>query len=102
MAAALPVGGALALGPAFITVFTLFGGIYLNVDSIPQGAGWIRYIDFIYYAFSALTVNEFGGDVHFTCGEGESRCLESGKDVLELYSFENIKVGTQVGSQFGL
>ena len=67
MAAALPVGAALALGPASITIFTLFGGIYLNVDSIPKGARWIKYIDFIYYAFSALAANEFGGDVKFTC-----------------------------------
>ena len=47
MAAALPVGAALALGPASITIFTLFGGIYLNVDSILKGARWIKYIDFI-------------------------------------------------------
>ena len=102
MAASLPVGAALALGPASITIFTLFGGIYLNVDSIPKGAGWIKYIDFIYYAFSALAANEFGGDVKFTCSEGEIRCLENGREILELYSFENVKVGTQVGAQFGL
>jgi len=36
------LSAALALGPAGITVFTLFGGIYLNLDSIPAGAGWIR------------------------------------------------------------
>lgn len=102
MAASLPVGAALALGPASITIFTLFGGIYLNVDSIPKGAGWIKYIDFIYYAFSALAANEFGGDVKFTCVEGEIRCLENGREILELYSFENVKVGTQVGAQFGL
>ena len=102
MAASLPVGAALALGPASITIFTLFGGIYLNVDSIPKGAGWIKYIDFIYYAFSALAANEFGGDVKFTCLEGEIRCLENGREILELYSFENVKVGTQVGAQFGL
>jgi len=102
MAAALPVGAALALGPASITIFTLFGGIYLNVDSIPKGAGWIKYIDFIYYAFSALAANEFGGDVQFTCLEGEIRCLENGREILELYSFESVKVGSQIGAQFGL
>ena len=102
MAAALPVGAALALGPASITIFTLFGGIYLNVDSIPKGARWIKYIDFIYYAFSALAANEFGGDVKFTCFQGEVRCLENGREILELYSFENVKVGKQIGAQFGL
>ena len=30
MATAMPVGAALALGPAIVTIFTLFGGIYLN------------------------------------------------------------------------
>ena len=69
-----PIGAALALGPAFITVFTLFAGIYLNMDSIPTGAGWVRYIDFIWYAYSALMANEFRDpDAIFACQTGRTR-----------------------------
>jgi len=104
MASAMPIGAALALGPACITIFTLFGGIYLNIDSIPTGARWIRFIDPIYFAYSALVVNEFGGDpVSFTCEtDSTTRCLESGRAVLELYAFEDEKVGIQVMAQYFL
>lgn len=100
MASAMPIGAALALGPACITIFTLFGGIYLNIDSIPDGARWIRFIDPIFYAYSALVSNEFGGnDISFTCDANASRCLESGRAVLELYAFEDIKIGIQIMAQ---
>jgi ABC-type multidrug transport system ATPase subunit/ABC-type multidrug transport system permease subunit len=103
MATGMPIGAALALGPAFITIFTLFGGIFLNMDSIPQGAGWIRYVDFIYYAFSALCANEFNDSrAIFRCGEEDTRCLPDGTAVLELYSFEHIDVGMQIGLQLVL
>ena len=103
MATGMPIGAALALGPACITVFTLFGGIYLNMDSIPDGAGWVRYVDFIYYAFSALCVNEFGDpDSTFACESDTSRCLPDGSAVLELYSFESVRVGPQIALQLVL
>jgi len=98
MASSMPVGAALALGPACITIFTLFGGIYLNIESIPDGAKWIRFIDPIYYAYSALVANEFGGDVTFLC-DSSARCLENGQAVLELYAFDNVNIGIQVMAQ---
>ena len=102
MATGMPIGGALALGPACITVFTLFGGIYLNMDSIPTGAGWIRYVDFIYYAFSALCANEFDDpEAAFACGDEAARCLPDGASVLELYSFEARDIHQTRITQFG-
>ena len=101
MASAMPIGAALALGPACITIFTLFGGIYLNIDSIPAGARWIRFIDPIFYAYSALVSNEFGGDpIAFSCESNTTRCLETGAAVLELYAFEDVKVGIQIMAQY--
>lgn len=104
MATGMPIGAALALGPACITVFTLFGGIFLNMDSIPTGAGWIRWIDFLYYAFSALCANEFDDpDARFACAPGaDARCLPDGRAVLELYSFEDVTVWTQIAAQLAL
>jgi len=101
MASAMPIGAALALGPACITIFTLFGGIYLNIDSIPAGARWIRFMDPIFYAYSALVSNEFGGDpIAFSCESSTTRCLETGAAVLELYAFEDVKVGIQIMAQY--
>ena len=102
MATGLPIGAALAFGPATITVFTLFGGIYLNVDTIPEGAGWVKFIDFIYYTFSALCVNEFDdSSMTFSC-DAAARCLENGDAVLELYGFEDVRVSTQILCQLAL
>ena len=101
MASAMPVGAALALGPAFITIFSLFGGIYLNMNSIPDGAKWIRFINPIYYAYGALVANEFGGDdLSFSCDASDGRCLTTGKDVLELYAFADVKIGIFIMAQF--
>ena len=38
-----------------------------NTDSMPAWLSWIRYISFLYYAFSGLTVNEFAGACCWSC-----------------------------------
>ena len=107
MATGMPIGAALALGPACITVFTLFGGIFLNMDSIPTGAGVDQMDRLLYYvAFSALCGRrrEFDDpDARFACAPGaDARCLPDGRAVLELYSFEDVTVGTQIAAQLAL
>ena len=99
MASAMPIGAALALGPACITIFTLFGGIYLNIDSIPTGARWIRFMDPIYFAYSALVVNEFGETPCRLRARATRRVVSKMDAVLELYSFEDEKVGIQIMAQ---
>ena len=39
----------------------LFGGFYVNKDTIPDALSWIEYISHIQWAFTALCINEFEG-----------------------------------------
>jgi len=78
---------ALNLGPPCIIIALLFGGFYINVDSLPIVANWIPYMSFLKWTFEALCLNEFRGET-FTCDGGpEGACLRTGEQVLERLSF---------------
>ena len=98
-----------ALGPFFTIVLLLFGGFYINVDSIPVGARWIQYLSHVRYAFVGLSLSEFSGQYGYECdvvcaepgagGEGCLRevvntdgCLQTGEEILTRLSFEDIPV----------
>ena len=96
-----------ALGPFFTIVLLLFGGFYINAESIPVGARWIQYLSHIRYSFVGLCLNEFSGQDGYECdlicaepggGEGEclrevvntAGCLQTGEEILSRLSFEDI------------
>merc|ERR1711871_217760 len=49
------------IAPAVVVLFLMFSGFFLNESSIPVWIGWLNYISFIRYAFTALCINEFKG-----------------------------------------
>ena len=53
---------ALAFGPLATVIFMLFGGFYVNLDSIPVWLRWIRYISPIQWGFVGAAVNQFSGN----------------------------------------
>ena len=78
---------ALALGPPTIIIALLFGGFYINVDSLPIVANWVPYTSFLKWTFQALAINEFRGET-FTCEGGPmGSCLKTGEQVLARLSF---------------
>ena len=98
-----------ALGPFFTIVLLLFGGFYINSESIPVAARWIQYLSHIRYAFVGLCLSEFSGQDGYECdlvcaepgagGEGCLRevvntdgCLQTGEEILTRLSFEDIPV----------
>eukprot|EP00179_Madagascaria_erythrocladioides_P005209 CAMPEP_0198312416 /NCGR_PEP_ID=MMETSP1450-20131203/3790_1 /TAXON_ID=753684 ORGANISM="Madagascaria erythrocladiodes, Strain CCMP3234" /NCGR_SAMPLE_ID=MMETSP1450 /ASSEMBLY_ACC=CAM_ASM_001115 /LENGTH=678 /DNA_ID=CAMNT_0044015361 /DNA_START=101 /DNA_END=2137 /DNA_ORIENTATION=+ len=50
-----------AITPVFMILFMLFGGFFIDVDSIPAAVGWIRYLSFIFYGMNGLLHNQFDG-----------------------------------------
>jgi ABC-type multidrug transport system permease subunit len=54
-----------AIAPLLLIFFLIFGGFYINNDSIPVYFIWMKYWSFIRYGYEALVVNEFDG-VTFT------------------------------------
>ena len=49
------------VAPAFVILFLMFSGFFLNDESVPVWAAWLKHISFIRYTFQGLCVNEFGG-----------------------------------------
>ena len=47
-------------------------GVFINVQSLPQGAQWLPYISFIKWAFNAFAVNQFEG-MTFACEDAGNK-----------------------------
>eukprot|EP00667_Euglena_gracilis_P001169 EG_transcript_1168 len=45
----------------YILFLMVFGGIYIRMDSMPEGLRWLRYVSFFSSAFELLMVNEING-----------------------------------------
>eukprot|EP00301_Raphidiophrys_heterophryoidea_P000122 c10063_g1_i1.p1 GENE.c10063_g1_i1~~c10063_g1_i1.p1 ORF type:complete len:733 (+),score=201.68 c10063_g1_i1:101-2200(+) len=77
-----------ALGPMITIIQILFGGFYINLDSLPVGARWVQYLSLTRYSFEGLAVNEFTG-LTFSCNDVSDNavCIRTGEEVLQRYSF---------------
>eukprot|EP00270_Netrium_digitus_P015692 TRINITY_DN553_c0_g1_i4.p1 TRINITY_DN553_c0_g1~~TRINITY_DN553_c0_g1_i4.p1 ORF type:complete len:313 (+),score=108.37 TRINITY_DN553_c0_g1_i4:119-940(+) len=89
---------ALALGPLLTVLFMLFGGFYINLDSIPVWIQWFSYCSPVKWAFIGLSVNEFRGRT-FQCTSSDTVCLRSGEEVLRRLSIQKWTVGEAMGYQ---
>eukprot|EP01052_Picozoa_sp_SAG31_P027973 SAG31_NODE_2663_length_5278_cov_29.536011_3_plen_233_part_00 len=47
------------VAPAFVILFLMFSGFFLNDESVPVYMSWLKHISFIRYTFQGLCVNEF-------------------------------------------
>ena len=70
-----------AVGPLIVVVMILFGGFYIDVESLPQVADLVPYVSIIRWAFQSFAINEYRGMV-FECIPGK-KCLQTGEQVLE-------------------
>eukprot|EP00667_Euglena_gracilis_P001372 EG_transcript_1372 len=84
------VSVALALAPALMLPFILFGGFFSPGSAMPVWCSWMKYVTFYWYAFGAAMKNEFVGET-FTCNPGEA-CQATGEAVLERYSFQDTSI----------
>jgi ABC-type multidrug transport system permease subunit len=58
---------AFALAPALTVILILFGGFYVNADTIPVWLSWVKYLSHLFYAFMGLSVNNFKGRGGWSC-----------------------------------
>ncbi|CAL8101454.1 unnamed protein product [Orchesella dallaii] len=82
----------MALAPVMITPFMLFGGSFMNKDSIPVYFIWLKYLSWFLYGNEALSINQWKGITNITCEVG-STCIENGEQVLESLSFKEENFG---------
>jgi ABC-type transport system involved in multi-copper enzyme maturation permease subunit len=92
------------VAPAFVILFLMFSGFFLNDESVPVYMIWLKHISFIRYTFQGLVVNEFKGAefpegcefTNTTTMSGEvagppPRCA-TGDDVLDQLSFGEVEL----------
>ena len=69
---------------------SLFGGFYINIESLPDWLRWVQYLSLMRFAFEGLIVNELA-DATFTCDDVAPGkvCIETGREQLDRLSFTN-------------
>ncbi|EFA81206.1 ABC transporter G family protein [Heterostelium album PN500] len=85
----IQVDSSFAIGAGVTTVYQLFAGFFVTIDSLPKSFGWLRYINFIYYSFQAMMANEFE-NTKMDCGLPQ---CPTGKDFLEQFGMEDARKG---------
>jgi len=91
IAAATPnQDAAQAAAPIVVVLMILFGGFYINVDSLPDALAWIQYLSIMRWAFMGLAVNQFKGET-FSCKdvdvEAGDTCVRTGDETIRRLSF---------------
>jgi len=73
---------AVSLAPIVVVPFMLFGGFYININSIPVWLRWLQYLSLYKWGFQALATNEFH-DTTYHCNPSEyvSDTLPNGETV---------------------
>lgn len=81
------------IGPTFLVILVVFGGNFVNIETLPSYLVWIYWISPIHYSYQALMINEFSG-LSFSCGDVGVGCIESGDAVLQRYGMSNLGLWT--------
>ncbi|XP_052773368.1 protein white-like [Mya arenaria] len=102
-AAANSVSTALAIGPPLMIPLLMFGGFFLNSDSIPVYFIWLEYLSWFKYANELLAVNHWKNIDSIECSSSSSQCLYSdGDSVLNYLNFDKDKVWLDLGLLFAM
>lgn len=89
---------ALAIAPVVIIPFMLFGGFFLNSDSVPVWLSWLKWVSWFIYSYEALLVNQWSGVEGIACNpDAPNACLSSGEEVLQWLSFKEENFGRDIG-----
>jgi hypothetical protein len=89
---------AVAMGPAVMVLFIVFGGYYVNADNVPVCFRWINKCSLIKWAFQGLCVNEFDG-LEFEKSGRKYGDQNDGAAVLERLSFDGTSAGDAAREQ---
>lgn len=79
---------ALGLAPPLIIPFMLFGGFFLNNQSVPNWLIWLKYLSWFMYGNEALVVNQWEGVKNITCNSASPCIMSDGDAVLQFYSYD--------------
>ena len=89
------------LAPAFVILFLMFSGFFLNESNVPVFLIWLRELSFIRYAFQALCVNEFAG-AEFSCDPSTTATCIDGDEHLDRLKFDDVRIWENCLILFGM
>ncbi|KAJ1730733.1 hypothetical protein LPJ61_002864 [Coemansia biformis] len=78
------------VAPAIVTIWLLFGGLLANPSTTTPVLRWLRWINPVYYAYSALLQNELHG-MAFEC-DTLGQCYTTGEQVIGVYSMGRFSI----------
>ncbi|VDI31145.1 Hypothetical predicted protein [Mytilus galloprovincialis] len=89
---------ALAVAPPLLIPLMLFGGFFVQNDTIPDWLLWLKYLSWFQYSNEVLNINQWSDIDHIDCKNvtvalnstvgTSSRCFTTGSQVLESLSFD--------------
>ncbi|VEN52172.1 unnamed protein product [Callosobruchus maculatus] len=80
---------ALSLGSPLIIPFLLFGGFFLNVNSIPVYFEWVSYFSWFRYGNEALMINQWSNVTRIDCRNSPA-CPPNGHVILQMFNFSEM------------
>lgn len=102
VSAAVPsVTAALAIAPALMIPFLLFGGFFLNSGSTPDYLIWLKYLSWFSYGNEMLVVNQWEDVKNINC-TSSTQCIPDGNSVIKNLSFDKDNFYLDLGLLFAL
>lgn len=103
----------MAAATPFIIPMMLFGGLLLNVESIPVYFIWLEYLSWFKYGNEALNINQWKDVTEISCdakmsanftygNETGQLCIHNGTVVLQQFNFDEDNMYFDVGLLFVL
>ena len=90
---------ALAIGPATFVIFIVFGGVYVNQQTVPKPLRWIPSTSLIKHSFEGLCLNELRGACFLASQPGDAA---TGEQVLRRIAFEQSRIRDTLLAQTGI
>ncbi|XP_045114957.1 protein scarlet-like [Portunus trituberculatus] len=73
----------------FQLVILIYGGLFVNLKSLPWYTAWLKYISWFMYTNEALTVTQWKDIKNITCEMPPGvPCFHTGMEVIEKYAFK--------------
>ncbi|PVU88009.1 hypothetical protein BB559_005768 [Furculomyces boomerangus] len=81
------------VSPLILSIFLIYGGNLVNSNTIPAVLGWLKYISYVYYTYSALMQNEFTGRTFECSSAANTACYPNGEAVLTAFGLTQVSIG---------
>ncbi|OQV23731.1 Protein white [Hypsibius exemplaris] len=93
---------AIGMGMTLLMPLTLFGGLFINLRTIPAWLNWIAHLSWFRYANEVLLVNQWETVERIDCGVANFTCAASGQEILDRLDFSSANYSMDIGILFAM